>query len=275
MKIVGTFANPRLAQALIDYCRGQGLPLQLQADENGYAVVTDEQHFEAALLEFERFVENPEHDRYLEASWHSGDQAVGFNYGRSDFIQSIKANAGPLTLLILALCVAIWIGWNIGFAQSIFALTHFPETLSGLDNGQWWRLFTPSLIHFSAAHVVFNLLWWWQLGGKVERHHGVSTLLTLLLVAGTLPNIAQYLLAGPNFGGLSGVVYALVGYCWIIGWRDPSSPLALPKPYVVMLLVWLVMGFSGFMNMANGAHLGGLIVGIVQGLWWLQTRPKD
>ncbi|WP_298440694.1 rhomboid family intramembrane serine protease GlpG [uncultured Ferrimonas sp.] len=275
MMVVGVLANPRLGQALVDYGRSQHLPLTMQPTEQGYAIVTDAEHFAAAQQEFERFIAEPEHDRYLAASWHSGDERVGFDYGSSagGFLQQLKHNAGPLTLTILALCIAIWAGWNLGFAQTIFNWAHFPATLASLSDGQYWRLFTPSLIHFSAAHVVFNLLWWWQLGGKIERHQGVGTLLTLLLVAGTLPNVAQYFLAGPGFGGLSGVVYALVGYCWISGWRDPASPLLLPKAYIGMLLLWLVLGFSGFMDMANGAHLGGLLVGVVQGLWDRRGDP--
>ncbi|MFI3246219.1 MAG: rhomboid family intramembrane serine protease GlpG [Ferrimonas sp.] len=272
---VGILANARLGQALIDYGRSQGVSLMMQpVAPQGVVILTSAEQLPQAQQEFERFLQNPEHERYWAASWTDGDSSAGFDYGRSTVMANLLSHAGPLTLTVLVVCIGIWLAWNLGLAATIYQWAHFPDTLASLSDGQWWRLFTPSLIHFGAAHVVFNLLWWWQLGGTIERHCGVTTLLTLLLVAGTLPNVLQFWFAGPAFGGLSGVVYALVGYCWIIGWRNPQSPLALPRAYVGFLLIWLVLGFSGLMNMANGAHLGGLLVGMAQAAWDLRRRSN-
>ncbi|WP_035387162.1 rhomboid family intramembrane serine protease GlpG [Ferrimonas senticii] len=269
--VLGPIDNPRMGQALIDYARGLGLSIAQRQTESGWLLLCLDTEVEQAQQQYQRFIDDPENDRYLAASWTSGDNRIGFDYGRSGMLQQLTSKAGPITLTVMALCIAIWAGWNLGFAETIFSLTHFPVSLASVD-GQWWRIFTPSLIHFSAIHIVFNLLWWWQLGGKIERYDGAGTLLLLLLVAGTLPNVAQFYLTGPSFGGLSGVVYALVGYCWIRGWRDPNSPLAIAKPLVGFLLLWLLLGFTAVsdaigINMANGAHLGGLLVGVLQGLW--------
>ncbi|VED45788.1 Rhomboid protease glpG [Raoultella terrigena] len=32
-----------------------------------------------------------------------------------------------------------------------------------------WRYFSHALMHFSLMHILFNLLWWWYLGGAVEK----------------------------------------------------------------------------------------------------------
>ena len=91
-------------------------------------------------------------------------------------------------------------------------------------------------------------------------------MLLLFLVAALIPNIGQFLLSGPNFGGLSGVVYALVGYIWWTGWLAPAQGIHLPKPYVGFMLVWLVLGFFPIfgLNVANAAHVLGLMVGCGQ-----------
>lgn len=52
-------------------------------------------------------------------------------------------------------------------------------------------------------------------GGQIEQRLGSGKLLILLLVGAALPNIAEFFASGPLFGGLSGVVYALLGYCWL------------------------------------------------------------
>ncbi|MBY5994068.1 rhomboid family intramembrane serine protease GlpG [Ferrimonas balearica] len=265
MMEIGVLGDPRAAQALVDYMKSKGITARFERAEDGVAVLVEAEHYHRGREEFERFVANPYHKRYMAASWQSGDAQARFQYGGGGSLwRSFLAGAGPLTLSVLAVVAGIWVFWILGFNQLIFNWTHFFPTWEAMGQGQWWRIFTPSLIHFSAMHVIFNLLWWWYLGGRIERFQGSGTLLILLLVAGTLPNLAQFAFVGPNFGGLSGVVYALVGYCWIRGRLDPASPLALPPAYVGFLLLWLVMGFMGFMNMANAAHLGGLLVGMGQ-----------
>jgi GlpG protein len=62
------------------------------------------------------------------------------------------------------------------------------------------------------------------------------------------------------------VVYALAGYVWMRGKYDRASGLFLDPQTVTILLVWLVICFTGAVgHVANGAHLIGLIVGVVWG----------
>ena len=67
-----------------------------------------------------------------------------------------------------------------------------------------------------------------------------------------------------TFGGLSGVVYALMGYVWLRGERDPQSGIFLQRGLIIFALIWIVAGwFDVFgMSMANGAHIAGLAVGL-------------
>jgi GlpG protein len=39
-------------------------------------------------------------------------------------------------------------------------------------NDEWWRLLTPTLIHFGWLHVVFNCLWLWEFGQRIEHRLG-------------------------------------------------------------------------------------------------------
>ncbi|MCV5948796.1 rhomboid family intramembrane serine protease, partial [Escherichia coli] len=68
--------------------------------------------------------------------------------------------------------------------------------------------------------------------------------------------------------GLSGVVYALLGYLWVLGYRLPHLGLTLPKSIIGFMLVWLVLGFvQPFMAIANTAHLAGLLAGMAIALF--------
>jgi len=77
-------------------------------------------------------------------------------------------------------------------------------------------------------------------------------------------------LGGPNFGGMSGVVYGLLGYIWIRGKLDPGSGLFLHRETVIMMIVWFFLCFTGWVgDIANGAHAGGLLIGMACG--WLSS----
>lgn len=141
-----------------------------------------------------------------------------------------------------------------------------------LAMGQWWRLLSPIFIHFGLLHLVMNLLWTWELGRRIEQHSGSLFLLGLLVISGVLSNLAQYLVSpGALFGGLSGVLYALLGYCWIYQRLCPVAAFRLPSGVVTLMLVWLVLCFSGLVSLlgfgqiANAAHLSGLVLGCLAG----------
>ena len=269
---IGQLPNARAAQAFIDYLKGLNIQCQAVSHEQGIGLVIINPDDEVkARIELTQFTKNPYDNKYLKASWDNGDINTQFNYGpgTQGLIAQFITSAGPLTLIIFFACVAVFAGMNLGFAEVIFNQLSFFGAVPNSDLSQIWRVFTPSLMHFSAMHIIFNLLWWWYLGGKIEKQLGLRPLLFLLLVAGTLPSIMQFYMTGPNFGGLSGVVYAVVGYTWLMGVRQPNCGISLPQSYMGFMLIWLVLGFTDLLGMpiANGAHIGGLCVGLAQALF--------
>lgn len=149
----------------------------------------------------------------------------------------------------------------------------FVPLTDSLAAGQWWRLLTPMLMHFGLLHLAMNGLWYWELGRRIEARQGAGGLLALTLLFALLSNAAQYLFGGPSlFGGLSGVLYGLLGYCWIFQRLAPTPAYRLPPGVLVMMLVWLLLCASGLMTalglgaIANAAHVGGLLAGCLAGL---------
>jgi|TARA_B100001094_G_scaffold215372_1_gene209427 GlpG protein len=137
-------------------------------------------------------------------------------------------------------------------------------------SNEWWRLITPMLIHFSFAHLIFNCLWIYVLGSKIELLDGHFVFANLVIFCSICSNLTQYFFGGPSlFGGLSGVIYGLLGYCMIIEFENRQDRYGLPPALYLFMIVWLILGFLGiltlfgFGNVANFAHLGGLISGII------------
>ena len=71
-------------------------------------------------------------------------------------------------------------------------------------------------------------------------------------------------LAGSPFSiGASGAVYGLFGYLWIRPTLSPSYPVRMMPANVAIMLGWLVFCIFFVDRIANGAHIGGLIAGVV------------
>ena len=148
-------------------------------------------------------------------------------------------------------------------------------SLSGtLDDREYWRFITPTFLHFGLFHLTFNALLIWVLGKNIEYMLGSFKIFFCIIVIAMFSNIGQYFLGGASiFGGLSGVVYGLLGFIWVSSNIAPSSILSLPQGLIGFMLIWLFLGISGIieftigLNIANAAHIVGLISGMIFGIF--------
>ncbi|MBM6550245.1 rhomboid family intramembrane serine protease [Marinomonas ostreistagni] len=146
----------------------------------------------------------------------------------------------------------------------------FARLTDVLAEGEYWRLLTPTFIHFGIAHLIFNGLWIWEVGRKLEQLMGSLLWLVFALLVSVASNIGQYLLNGyPLFGGLSGLVYGLIAFAWVMPYLVKGWPGIISKPLMVFFVLWLIAGYTdifaviGLGSMANEAHLIGLLAGLI------------
>ncbi|NLS13631.1 rhomboid family intramembrane serine protease GlpG [Vibrio sp. SM6] len=274
MKRLIALNNPRSGQAFIDYMATQHIDIRMMPEGEGQFSLwlVDDTHYDAVEVELQQFLHDPTAPRYRAASWDVGpSQPTRFRYASPSLMAMIRAKAGPVTLVVMFACVVIYALRMLGFGQGVFDALHFPADAA--QQWQLWRWFTHALLHFSVTHIIFNLLWWWEFGGDIEKRLGSGKLLQIFLISAALSGAGQYWVEGANFGGLSGVVYALLGYLWIFGLRAPHYGLTVAKPLVAFMLIWLVLGFvQPFFAIANTAHLVGLIAGMA--LAWLDASKQ-
>ncbi|MDC9821504.1 rhomboid family intramembrane serine protease GlpG [Pectobacterium polonicum] len=269
-------SNPRLAQAFVDYMRTQQIHLEMRPQGHEAELwLDDETQLRSVQEALEIFLRDPTNPRYLAASWQTGSMDSGIQYQRYSFLQTLKQKAGPLTLSVMVVTIAVFILMQISGYESVMAWLAFPA--EG-QQAQLWRWFSHALLHFSLLHILFNLMWWWYLGGPVEKVLGTGKLLVITLVSALVSGWAQSWFSGTYFGGLSGVVYALMGYVWLRGEREPDGYLAMPRSLMAFALLWLVAGYFDILGMsiANAAHVAGLIVGLLMAFWdtYNKTNPR-
>ncbi|APV51209.1 hypothetical protein BWI17_16880 [Betaproteobacteria bacterium GR16-43] len=147
--------------------------------------------------------------------------------------------------------------------------------LASIAGGEAWRVVTPMFVHFGILHIAFNMMWLWDLGRALERRRGAAFLAIFIVATGAAANLAQYAITqSPLFGGMSGVVYALLGYFWIQGRINPAFGIALHQSTVIMMLVWFVVCWTGLVGpIANWAHTAGLVIGVAWGFLQGRSAP--
>lgn len=141
-----------------------------------------------------------------------------------------------------------------------------PALAALVRSGEVWRFITPAFIHLNLLHLVLNMMAFRNLGCAVEYLRGTGRYLVLCLLLAVASSVTQYVWAGPGFGGMSGVLFGLVGYIWMKGKTSPQDGLGLTSRGITMALLWLFLCMAGvFGNIANGAHVGGFLMGMLLG----------
>jgi GlpG protein len=281
MRIIGHLEGESNARTFSDYLYVNGIKNQIEPDSNGsWAVwIHAEDELEPARTLLQSYVANPNDpairrtaEKAREVAKRESETveaAEKRHFDRDRLFPNGWGGMGPLTVALIAISVGVYLIQEYSsmrwITDYLFISERFGKDLPEVREGQIWRLLTPIFLHYGILHILFNMLWMKDLGTIVESRRGAFQLLLLVLVIGITSNVAQYYVSGPAFGGMSGVVYGLLGYVWMKGRFDPSSGLFLHPSTVTMMLIWLVFGYTNLLPIANTVHTVGLAVGVVWG----------
>ncbi len=290
MRIIGQLENEASARLFSDFLYSQGIENQTEPERGGaWALwVHAEEQMDAAKALLNEYRQNPRDPKYEQAArvaaekWKQEQKADAAAekrfHDRHRLFPRGGLRVGYLTGVLIAISVATALVSDFGDNTRPITWLRISNydveggvtaRLGGLPeirHGELWRLFTPMFVHFGLPHLFFNMWWMFDLGTMIERRQSTRMLLVLVLVIAALSNFGQYLVGGPGFGGMSGVVYGLIGYIWLRGKYDLTSGLFLHSTTVTMAMLWFVLCLVGVIpHIANTAHGVGLGVGIAWG----------
>ena len=185
----------------------------------------------------------------------------------------------PVTLLFIVACLVLAILAPLEGMTTLTRTLLYPDFSYGtriidltrvLDNFAFTdllRMMSPILLHGGLVHLAFNMLWLWEFGRRIEMCQPSWFMLPLVAVIALVSNTGQFLYGGSiYFGGMSGVVYGLFGYIWMWQLFFPQRRLALPGALIFFFLLMLVvMTAINLSYVADEAHIGGLLAGVVYG----------
>jgi GlpG protein len=301
MRRLSSCTDPAFAERVTRYLAERGIATEVRTEPDvGTAVwVLDEDRLAAARKHLKDLDAAPMAEQ---AQINESKQVVTRTteqVGRPPVAPGSPWRRLPVTLGLIAASLAVGAMTKLQEepteAGSVFSIAPYlgsdgepwqpKDGLAAVRSGQVWRLVTPIFIHFGPAHLLFNMLWLWTLGGAIELRLGSVLLLLVVLTVAIASNLAEYWLnfgfdlglkkgvvadigvkPSPWFGGMSGVVFGLFGLIWMRARLVPGSGLAMPRDMVVWMLMWLLVCTTGLIGpVANVAHGVGLLTGMAAG----------
>lgn len=285
MRLIGHIDNAEQARTFGDYLYVQGIHNEMDREDNGtFAVwIADEDAVEKSKTMLEAFRRDPTNPDYKRVAGGADNQRKAEQKdeeaarkrvikARQLYPEMRPYGVGPLTFTLIVVCGLI--AYHTGFGKNarpiyeFYISEYYPQAgwLLEVRAGQIWRLFTPVLMHGNPAHIIMNMLALFQVGSLIESRKGTGYFALLVLVTAVGSNLTEYFWKGPAFLGMSGVVFGLFGYAWMCSKYDPGSGLFMPPQSVIMMMIWMFACIFLIPGMANGAHVGGLLVGVAWGL---------
>jgi membrane associated rhomboid family serine protease len=155
------------------------------------------------------------------------------------------------------------------FVTSIFLHANFSHIIF-----MPWMFVTSIFLHANFSHIIFNMFALFFFGIYLERIIGRKAFLSLFLVSGVLGNVGHMLVTSNPYVpsvGASGAVYGIMGALAVLA---PFLMVfiygMIPVPMIVAAILWGMMDLIGLFTpsgIAHGAHLIGMLAGIIYGFY--------
>ncbi|MBU5537006.1 MAG: rhomboid family intramembrane serine protease [Candidatus Aenigmatarchaeota archaeon] len=179
-----------------------------------------------------------------------------------------------LTFFIIAI-VVFFLQLTDVFDWRLFAFT--PEFALKMP----WTFVTSIFLHADLAHLIFNMFALLMFGLALENRIGPRNYLIIFFIAGIVGNIG-YMLTSRNplipAIGMSGSIYGIMG---TLGILMPGLTVYVggfaPMPMIFAIFFWGISEFMGLFtpsSIARGAHLGGLLIGVLYGIYMRSRETK-
>jgi membrane associated rhomboid family serine protease len=175
------------------------------------------------------------------------------------------------------------------YPQSLYVENHyFALSKEGLESGFVWQLLTFQFMHAGLLHLLFNCWAIYVFGRPLEEWLGWKKFLILFLCAGVIGGVCQVLVAllwpnlfgGPVVGASAGGFGLIAAYAVLFPTQELTLLLFFVLPIRLsaktLLMLSAVLALVGIIfpmgNVANAAHLGGMLAGVAFIRWFVQGR---
>lgn len=158
-----------------------------------------------------------------------------------------------------------------------------------VNYNEWYRLFTPMVLHAGFIHYFLNMLALWFIGGAVEKSHGFVSAAVIFIIPAIGGTIFSAIFLPEYISvGASGGIFGFIGACMadiVSNWtllfskhiNDSDENM---RGRHMKVLLWLafdmsvncIIGLTPFID--NFTHLGGMLYGFLCGLCTMERVSK-
>ncbi|WP_211089238.1 MULTISPECIES: rhomboid family intramembrane serine protease [Lactobacillaceae] len=171
-----------------------------------------------------------------------------------------------MTVGLIVIMVLVYGAMTLdGGSTNVNVLITFGAKLNVLiQQGEWWRLFTPIFLHIGFTHILMNMITLYFVGIQIEAAFGHTRFLALFLVAGVGGNVASFCFSNSLSAGASTAIFGLFGAFMMLGesfWQNPVIR-QLTQTFLAFVVMNILFDlFAPGIDLAG--HIGGLVAGFL------------
>jgi uncharacterized protein len=160
--------------------------------------------------------------------------------------------------------------------QSMFEGFTEMFVLNQLAYSQYWRFLTSIFLHGSMVHLMYNMFALFFFGIALEKTIGSKKFLLVYFGSGIVANIISVNFY-PSSLGASGAIMGIIGALAVLRPMMMVWAFGLILPMFIAAILWIIGDILGiFMpsNVGNIAHLSGIGIGLIVGIWFRKRLKK-
>jgi membrane associated rhomboid family serine protease len=206
---------------------------------------------------------------------------------KRNFFASISLNT---TFIIVN--VAAFIAFQILVLSGVFSLDSLTSLIAlkpeNIVQGKYlWTFITSMFMHANFFHLLVNMLSLFFVGSLIEKIIGRKRYFWFYMLSGIFAGVFFVLMSfifKADFVayavGASGALFGLIGLLMFLTPNLPVYVMFIPIPIKMkyaapgMLILLWVISITGNVSIGNTAHLGGLVAGLLYGLF-LRFKYKN
>lgn len=168
-------------------------------------------------------------------------------------------------LKLVAICIIVFI------IQNIYAsLTDQFSLESSSFLSRPWTIITYIFLHGSFEHLFYNMIALGLFGSILENIIGGKKFLLIFFISGIIAGIGSLIFYSSSIGA-SGAIYGILGVLAVLRPKMAVYVEFIPLPMALAVIFWAAGDLLGLFYpsdlIGHGAHLFGLIFGLIYGMY--------
>ena len=233
-----------------------------------WSLVLISQEIESTILHTEEgwrlAVALADHDRALAAIRQYRQENRGLKWRQELRWPGVTFHAGGAIWCLLL----VTLHWVTAFRDPGLRIAARMDSIAVL-NGEWWRLFTATMLHADVAHLMANVSIGFVVFGLAMGRYGAGCALLAAYLAGVGGNVAGLLFYPEPYRGLgaSGMVMGGLGLLTVqtlsLRRENPHAVRHIISGVLAGFLLFVLLGLNPASDVV--AHVGGFVSGLAIG----------